>query len=92
MGFFWVNVDDDDSPNILNILMDITDLLSLTEYKTVDEKYRGSKNYMTHTLVMYIFNIFVVFVKATKISKIIREFKFTNQIKFKHFRMALIIK
>ena len=92
MGRFWVKVDNDDSPMILDILMDIADLLSPIEYKCFDEKYKGNKNYMAHTLVVYIFNIFVDFVKAAKISKVIWEFKFTNLITFKHFRMASIIK
>ena len=92
LGRFWVKVNDDYSPIILNILMDIADLLSSTEYKSFDEKYKGSKNYMAHTLVMYIFNIFAVFVKAAKIPKVIREFKCTNEIKLKHFRMANIMK
>ena len=72
--------------------MDIADLLSSIEYKSFDEKYKGSKNYMAHTLVMYIFNIFAVFVKAAKIPHVIGEFKCTNAIKFKHFRMASIVK
>ena len=71
--------------------MDIADLLSSTEYKIFDEKYK-SKNYMAHTLVMCIFNIFAVYVKAAKIPKVIREFRCTNEIKFKHFRMASIMK
>ena len=89
---FWVKVDDDDSPMILNILMDIANLLSSTEYKSFDKKYKGSKNYMSHTLFVYIFNIFAVFVKAAKIPKVIRELKYTKLIKFKHFRMASIMK
>ena len=46
---------------------------------------------MAHTLVVYIFNIFAVFVKAAKIPKVIREFKCSNVIKFKYFRMARIM-
>ena len=79
-GRFWVKVDNDNSSMMLNILMDIADLLSSTEYKSFDKKYKGSKNYMAHTLVVYIFNIFAVFIKATNIPKVIREFKCTNQI------------
>ena len=55
LGRFWVKVNDDDSHMILNILMDIADLLSSTEYKSFDEKYKGSKNYMEHTLVVLYF-------------------------------------
>ena len=61
LGRFWVKVNDDDSPMVLNMLMDIADLLSSTEYKSFDDKYKSSKNYMAHTLVVYIFNIFAVF-------------------------------
>ena len=72
--------------------MDITDLLSSKVYKSFDEQYKGSKKYMAHTLVVYIFIIFAVFVKDAKIPKVIQEFKCTNLIKFKHFRMILIMK
>ena len=92
LGGVWVKVNDGDSPMVLNILMGIADFLSSTEYKSIDEKYKGGKNYMAHTLVMYILNIFVVFVKAAKFPKVIREFKGSNVIKFKHFRMASIMK
>ena len=92
LGRCWVKVDDDDSPIILNILMDIADLIYSTEYRSFDEKYKGSKKYIAHILVVYIFNVFAVFVKTGKIPKVIREFKCTNQIKFKQFRMASIMK
>ena len=69
-----------------NILMDIADLIYSVEYR------KGSTKYMAHNLVVYIFNIFAVFVKDTKTPNIIREFKVTNGIKFKYLRMARFMK
>ena len=52
LGIFWVKVDGNDSPMILNILLDIADLLSSMEYKSFNEKYKGSRKCMAHTLVV----------------------------------------
>ena len=92
MGRFWVKVNDEESPIILNILMDIADIISSAEYRIFDDKYKGSTKYMAHTLVVYIFNIFVVFIKAAKTQKVIREFQVSNQIKFRYLRMARVMK
>ena len=92
LGRFWVQVGGDDSPMILNILLDIADLLSSREFKSFYEKYKGSRKYMAHTLVVYIFNIFAVFVQSAKMPKVIRKFKVTNKIKFKHLRTARTVK
>ena len=54
LGIFWVKVEDGDSLMILNILMDIADLISTTEYRSVDEKYKERTKYIVHTLVVYI--------------------------------------
>ena len=72
--------------------MDITDLIYSAEYRSFDEKSKGSIMYMAYTLVLYIFNIFVVFVQTAKMPKVIRKFKVTNGIKFKHLRTASIVK
>ena len=63
-----IAVNDDDSHMIINILMNIADLLSLTECKSFDEKYKGSK-YMAYTLVVYAFNILASFLKSCKDTK-----------------------
>ena len=84
LGRFRVKVKDDNFPMILNILMDITDLIYSVEYRSFDEKSKGSIIYMAYTLVVYIFNIFAVFVQSAKMPKVIRKFKVTNGINFKH--------
>ena len=85
-------MEDDDFLTILNILIDITDLIYSAEYRSFDEKNKGSIKYMAYTLVVYIFNIFAVFVQTAKMPKVIRKFKVTNKIKFKHLRTARIVK
>ena len=70
-----IAVNDDDSHMILNILMNIADLLSLTEYKSFDEKYKGNKKYMAHTLVVYVFNILVVFKKLQRHQRLLGNSK-----------------
>ena len=47
LGIFWVKIHYFDSPMILNSLMGITDLITFTEYRNVNEKYKGSNKYMT---------------------------------------------
>ena len=52
MGRFWVKVNDEESPMVLNICMDIADLISSTEYRSFDIRYKGSTEYMSHILVV----------------------------------------
>ena len=63
LGIFWVKIHYFDSPMILNSLMGITDLITFTEYRCVNEKYKGSNKYMTQTLVVHNIIFFVVLSK-----------------------------
>ena len=92
MGRFWVKVNDEESPMVLNIYIDIADIISSAKYRSFDDKYKGSTKYMAHTLVVYILNIFAVFVKAANTQKVIREFQLSNEIKFRYLRMARVTK
>ena len=48
-------------PLVIIILVELADFLSSAEYKSFDNKFKGSTNYMAHTLIAYIFNIFFYF-------------------------------
>ena len=92
MGRFWVKVNDEESLMVLNCCMDIVDIISSAEYRSFDNKYKGSTKCVAHTLVVYIFNIFAVFVKAAKTQKVIQEFQVSNEIKFRYLRIARVMK
>ena len=77
---------------VLKFFMNIMDFFSSAEYRRFDDKYKGSTKYMAHTLVIYFFNIFAVFVKAAKTQKVIRELQVSNEIKFRNLRMARVMK
>ena len=58
---FWVKIDKDDMnemPYIIQMLIEIADFLSSSEYLTFDSKYKKSNKYMSHTLVSYILTFF----------------------------------
>ena len=91
LGRFGVEVYYADSPIILNILIDITDIISSAEYRSFNEEYERSTKRMAHTSVANILNIFVLSVRTAKSPRISREVKVTNTIKFKHLRMDTIV-
>ena len=92
MARFWVKVNNEESPMMLNIFMGIADIISFAEYRSFDDKYKGSTKYMAHTLVVFIFNIFAVFVEAAKTQKVMREFQVSHEITFRYLRMARVMK
>ena len=78
---FWVNMSkDEDTPYIIEMLTEIADNLSSSEYISFNNKYKHAAKYMPNTLVSYIFNIFSIFVKAAKNPHIIRKYKIENTI------------
>ena len=91
MGRFWVKVTDKESPMVLNNFMDNIDLIYLAEYRSFDDKFKGSTKYMAHTLAVYIFNIFALFVKTAKTQKVIREFQVSIKIKFRHLKIVRVM-
>ena len=63
-------------PTFIQILVEVADYLSTSEYKLFNEKHIASKAYMPHTLIAYLFNIISVFVKMGKNRKAIAFFYF----------------
>ena len=91
---FWVKIDKEDTnemPYIIQMLVEIADFLSSTEYLNFDSKYRKSHKYMSHTLVFYIFNIFSIFVKMAKNPHVVRKFKISNTIDQKETKIGQIM-
>ena len=84
---FWVK----DEPLVIQTLVELADYLSSAEFRSFDEKFRDNHNYMAHTLVTYIFNIFSIFVKMAKNPKICRKFQIENVIERREIRLAGIM-
>ena len=65
---FWVKMDDEPSsqPTVLQMLIEIADYVSTSDYESFHETHASTKNYMPHTLIAYAFNITSVFVKMAK--------------------------
>ena len=63
------NNDDSDIPMVIQMLMELADYLSSSEYSKFDEKFNKI------TLVSYIFNIFSKFIRMAKNPHVVRKFK-----------------
>ena len=84
---FWIK----DQPYVIDLLTEIADYLSSAEYKIFDNKFNGTRKYMAHTLIAYIFNIFSIFVKTAKNPKIGRKFQIENTIDKNQVKLASIM-
>ena len=71
--------DSNDMPYIIQMLIEIADFLSSSEYMTFDNKYR------------YIFNILSIFIKMAKIPHIVRKLKIENTIDQKETKIVQIM-
>ena len=65
---YWVKMNDKSSsqPLIIQIIIEIADYISTSDYENFHETHITSKKYMPHALIAYIFNINAIFVKMAK--------------------------
>ena len=65
---FWIKMSENtpSQPTIIQMMIEIADQISSGEYRAFKDKYIVSNNYMPHTLVTYIFNISLVFIRMAK--------------------------
>ena len=65
---FWVKMTEESTsqPTFVQILVEVADYISTSEYKYSNEQHIATKVYMSHTLIAYLFNIISVFVKMGK--------------------------
>ena len=82
------NEDTNEMPYIIQMLIEIADFLSLSEYLSFDNKYRKTTKYLSHTLVSYIFNIFSILVKMAKTRIWLRSSRLQTQLIRKKQRLA----
>ena len=59
---FWIKMDNDKQPLLIQLLNDTADFLSSAEYKSFHDKFKTCKVYMPHTLITYIFDIVSIFI------------------------------
>ena len=65
---YWVKMNEELSsqPLIIQMIIEIADYISTSDYEIFHETHISSKKYMPHALIAYIFNINAVFVKMAK--------------------------
>ena len=65
---YWVKMSDEmtTQPTIIQMIIEIADFLSTSDYERFHESHMKSKPYMPHTLIAYVFNITSIFVKLAK--------------------------
>lgn len=94
-GRFCVKMESDDEttyPFVLRLMVYVADVLSSVIYREFDGKFRtGSYEYMTHTLISYLFNIVSLFVKHVKLSQRLRCFKYDGSFDPQHFHIPMMI-
>ena len=88
---FWIKMNDDTQPLMIQLLTEIADILSSAEYKVFHDKFKKCKVYMPHTLISYIFNIVSIFIKMAKTPQVTRKFKITNTVDHKEIKMAIMM-
>ena len=65
---------------VVQIILEISGVVSTAEYEKFEEKHKDDVLYMTHTLITYVFNILSVFIKMTKNTTVLRKSKIDNTI------------
>ena len=91
---FWTRMDINDVqsyPFVLQLLVEVTDILLSVEYRDFDGNFIGGHEFMVHTLIAYVFNIFSLFVKAAKTPVVTRHAKACNELKPNYLRMPVMI-
>ena len=91
---FWVRMDIDDTKSylfILQLLVEVADILSSVEYRDFDGKSGGGHEFMAHTLIAYVFNIFSLFVKTAKTPAVTRHARACNELKPEYLKMPVMI-
>ena len=91
---FWVKMDaenTEDQPYIVQLITEIADYLSSSEFKSFYDRFKRSTVFMPHTLIAYIFNIFSTFIKMAKNPHVIRKFKVSNSIDSKEVKIGRIM-
>lgn len=78
-------------PFVLHLFVEVADVLSSAEYREFAGNILGGHEYMAHTLITYLFNIFYLFVKVVELPADIRYVKVCNELDMKHVKMPIMI-
>jgi hypothetical protein len=78
-------------PLILQMINEVADFISASDFRTFYETHKQSANWIPHTLVVYIFNIFSVFVKTAKNPSVVRKYKINNTISYDDFNLSSLM-
>ena len=87
-----MDIDDVKSyPFVLQLLVEVADILSSAEYREFDGKFGGGHEFMAHTFIAYVFNIFSLFVETAKTPAVTRHPKACNELKSEYLKMPMMI-
>ena len=94
-GKFWFKISEDKYhmwPLVVTMIVEIADTISKPDFKHFFEKHRNTSNYIPHTIVVYMFNIFSLFVSTAKNPSAVRKFKIDGTIEYiKDIEVAMLM-
>ena len=76
---------------VLQLLVEVADIISSAEYRDFDGNFGGGHEFMAHTLIAYVFNIFSLFVKTAKTPVVTRHTKACNELQPKYLKILVLI-
>ena len=65
---YWVKMEDDEKsqPLVIQMITEVADFLSSSEYKSFHERFKNKKVFMPHTLIAFILTLFQSLLKWQK--------------------------
>ena len=90
---FWSKIPKDETsqPMLIQLILEIADFLSSSDFKNFYEHFKADKLYMPHTIISYLFNISSIFIKMAKNPNVIRRFKVEGIINHEEIKIAIIM-
>ena len=90
---FWIKMEEDPAthPLVIQMINEVADLISASDFREFYESHKKASNWIPHTIVAYIFNIFSIFVKAAKNPNTVRRFKIENTINYDDVNLSSLM-
>ena len=89
---FWIKVNDniyEQEPLVVTMAGEVADFVSTPNFANFYNKHKSTTKYLAHTIIVYMFNIFSLFVSTAKNPHAIRKFKVDGTIThLKDYEMA----
>ena len=92
---YWINIETKNEYTsysyILKLLIELVDTLSSAEFREIRNKFKSVCSFMAHTLISYIFDLFLQFVRLAQNSHVIREVNTSNNIPLEYIETSLMM-